>query len=195
MATRLATNGGLDVGTDGVFVKPFPVHAEPEERPQRAEPLAFRARAELPAAMENIDVARSELVKRDVAARFRETRELLREGPVLAQGRGRYPGPFPVAEENLGGIGNRNAPGLRVSGVGCTTGLPFQASATSHAAARALASSQSDLPVCLRLKFPPRVPETRMRQAHFSQPRLPSSNSHERVSSACPPSHSMRCLW
>jgi hypothetical protein len=90
-------------------VKPFPVRAEAEKRPQRAEPLALSACAEIPAVVKNIDVAGGELVEHHVAARVSESRQLFRERLVLTQRRGRNPGPFPIAQENLNGIGNFRA--------------------------------------------------------------------------------------
>lgn len=80
------------------------------------------------------------------------------------------------------------------AGAGVSTlGRPVHEPATSHWTAAAFASSQSGLPVCRRAKTPPSVPEAWIRQAHFFQPRRPSSNSPVRESSAWPPSHSVRC--
>jgi hypothetical protein len=59
---------------------------------------------------------------------------------------------------------------------------------------QAVASSQSEVPVCLRLKTPPSVPDAWIRQAHFFHPRRPSSKSPERESSGWPPSHSTRSV-
>ena len=61
----------------------------------------------------NIYVAGCELVEHHVAARVSEDRELLRERLVFAQCRGRNPGPFSVAKENLDSIGNRDGLPLR----------------------------------------------------------------------------------
>jgi hypothetical protein len=46
--------------------------------------------------------------------------------------------------------------------------------------------------VCLRLNFPPSVPDTWIAHAHFFQPRRPSSNCPVRLSSEWEPSHSLR---
>lgn len=50
------------------FYEPFSVCAETEKCPQRTKSLAFGARAETPVAVENVDVARCELVQHHIAA-------------------------------------------------------------------------------------------------------------------------------
>src|ERR1019366_111905 len=58
-----------------------------------------------------------------------------------------------------------------VGGSGCSiSAWPSHEAAFSHKATSALASSQSALPVCLRLNLPPSVPDTWIRQPHFFQP-------------------------
>ncbi len=81
-----------------------------------------------------------------------------------------------------GGSGSRDGAG----------GSPAHEPAVSHVVAMAFASSQLVLPVYLRLKVPLRVPDAKIKQPQRFHPFLRSSNSPERDSSGCPPSHSSR---
>ena len=142
--------------------------------------FALGARAEIPSAIEHVDVGGSELVEHHIAARFRERCELFRERPIFAQRGRRDLSTLAVSQENLDGVGNRDAAGSlgcsgrRAAAVGCRP-VPVL---FRHAPAQALGRlSHSHLSGALRLKFPRSVPETKIGQAQRFQPFFRSSNS------------------
>ena len=98
----------------------------------------------------------------DLAPMRGETRELLRERPIFSRGYKRNLGPFPIPQENLDYIRNRDAPWLRFFSrlrSGRHHWLTVPRVAASHVDTRTFASSRSDLLVCLRVNVPPSVPE------------------------------------
>ena len=84
------------------------------------------------------------------------------------------------------------APAAGFSGGVLTGAAPSHLPVSSQAEATILASSQVCFPVRRRRNFPPRVPAAKIMQPHRFHFLDRSSNSPERDSSGCSPSHSWR---
>ena len=94
----------FDVGTDRRFGHPLPVDGEAEERAQDAEAGPLCARTELQSRVEPVGIGRRELVDHHVAATVGICRQLFRERPILAEGRGGDLRALAIREEDAGGV-------------------------------------------------------------------------------------------
>ena len=105
------TDRRFDVGTDRRFRDPLPVDGEAEERAQDAQACSLCARTELQSRVEQVGVARCELVDHHAAATVCVCGQLFREGPILAERRGRNLRGLAVGEEDAGSVGDGDAGG------------------------------------------------------------------------------------
>jgi hypothetical protein len=155
----------FEIARNRALRQPFPVHAEPEERPDRAQAFSFRPHAQRRSCIKHIDVRRCELVEHDVAAALRELAQLLRECPILAQrsrgnlGPSRTARKAAVASDSVMRDADNGAPDSSAAAT-CGGGLarPSHDWVTSKSATTDFASAHAVRSVFLRLNFPPRGP-------------------------------------
>ena len=108
-ALLLEPTGGLMSGLIGVSEIHFRLTAKRKKARRTPRRVPFRPRTELEARVEQVGVGRRELVDHHVAATVGVCRQLFRERPILAEGRGGDLRALAIREEDAGGLRDGDA--------------------------------------------------------------------------------------